>query len=152
MTKKIYLTGILVSIALLAVASLIGAAQQAAGADFPQQSAQSRTHASSTAFTLTWGTSRSILATSTRNAASATLPATAGRSGATFQALCPGQAEVWLQFNDIAAATTTGINLSATTTRSITFSDAVPNVYGAVKALASINNCTLLVTEWRTEF
>lgn len=127
------------------------AVMQVSGAEYPQQSMQSRTYASSTAITLTWGQSVNVVGTSTFTAATTLLPATAGRTGLTVQTVnCQPNSEVWLQFNDVNAATTTGMWLAASTTR--TFSQDVPMVYGAIKALASTNNCTLMVTEWRSQY
>lgn len=117
---------------------------------FNQQSANPTPYASTTVTTLAWGRSIAIVSTSTRNEATNTLPATTGRMAVSFQAVnCTvANADVWLSFNDVAAATTTGFWLKASTTQ--TFGDNVPNVYGAIKAIAVGGNCSIATTEWRT--
>ena len=114
-----------------------------------QQSTSPTQYASSTAITLSWGRSISVLATSTRTEATGTLPATAGRTGVSIDAInCQPNSQVFISFNDVPAATSTGKWLAASS--SITISGTIPNVYGSIRALASSGNCTLLVNEFRT--
>lgn len=130
---------------------VVHTSQKAEADEYPSQSMQARAHASSTVYTLTWGASQRVIATSTRMAATATLPATAGRIGTTYQTInCGTGGAVWLQFNDVAAATSTGYWLAASST--VTLSDAIPNVNGTIRALASTASCGLLVTEYRSEY
>lgn len=120
------------------------------GGEFPRQSDAPVQHASSTAFTLTWGAERRIVATSTLAAATASIPKTSGRSSLSFQTVnCGAGAQVWISFNDIAAATSTGYWLTGSST--LSFGDTFPMVNGSIRALASTASCTLLVNETRTE-
>lgn len=119
-------------------------------AEFPQQAARVRAHASSTTYALSAGTAQRIVATSTREAATATLPITAGRTGVTVQPInCGAGAIVTLGFNDVAPTATTGLFVNASTT--LTLGDDVPPVHGSVRAISTTGNCSLLVTEWRSE-
>ena len=115
--------------------------QQAYGASFPDPRVANPAVASSTAYTLTWGgTATRLVATSTSPGARLALsvqPVNCGTGGV-----------VYLQHNDVAAATTTGFAVFATTTS--TYADVVPVVSGSVRAMSAVANCTVLVTEWRT--
>lgn len=119
------------------------------GADFPQQSARSESYASTTAYSLTWGTTATrIVATSTRADATTTLPETYGRTSLTLQPINCSSGSVYVQFNDVAAATSTGLWINASSTE--TFGDNVPMITGSIRAMAASGNCTLLVTETRS--
>jgi len=130
------------------------------GSAFPQQSKVAKQYASTTAVTLTFGaTARRVISTSTRQAAVGENPATAQRSAISFQTTnCATAGRVWLQFNDVAAATTTGFLVNSTSTATsvtgvdtLTLGQDAPLPWGSITALASDANCTLLITEWRTE-
>lgn len=153
-TQTITIAGLIALFISLAVAFL-WYSTTTFGAEFPQASNSPKQYASNTATTLTWGaTATRVVSTSTRNAAGGGIDvATAGRSGITFQArncgATAGAGGIWLNFNDVAAATNTGYFLGASTT--LTFSDDVPIVNGSVTAAATHGTCVLHTTEWRTE-
>lgn len=135
--------------ALVAIAILSFAATRTEAGQFPQQSNTVNAYASTTAYTLTWGASTKILGTSTRMAATATLPETFGRTAIALQTInCPANGSVFVQFNDAAAATSTGMFITASST--LVLGDTVPMAYGALRVLSSGVNCTLLVTEFRS--
>lgn len=117
--------------------------------DFRQQSLMPTYYASSTAKALTWGAATTALGTSTPQAATSLIPATIGRAAVRFSAInCTSGGQIWLSYNDRPAATSTGAWLNAST--SMTFGQDVPMVYGAIRAVASNANCTLLIEEFRT--
>lgn len=121
------------------------------GDEFPSQSQQTQTYASSTVYSIVFGASQRVLATSTYESATGLLPETSGRSGVTFQAInCATNGNVWVRFNDLAAATSTGYFVGASSTA--TLGDSIPNIYGSIRAFASGGNCSLIVTEYRTRF
>lgn len=152
MNSKIIKISVLTSLVVSAAVAFLWYATSTFGAEFPQASNSPKQYASNTATTLTWGaTATRVVSTSTRNAAGGGIDvATANRSAVTFQARnCVSTGGIWLNFNDVAAATNTGYFLGASTT--LTFADAVPSVYGSVTAAATHANCVLHTTEWRTE-
>lgn len=151
-TKLMNSLPVLLALALIGLLGFVLSVRPApaSGATFSTQAQTDASYASSTAITLTWGRSFSVLGTSTNAAATATSPETRGRTAVSFQIEnCPA-GTVWLSFNDTPAATTTGYKL-ATTTPEVVFGDKVPMVYGAIRALASTATCTLLVNEFRSQ-
>ena len=121
--------------------SLVVYAYYASAAAFPDPRTGAPIIASSTAYALTWG------ATATRIVATTTGPGT--RVGLTVQPVnCSPGGVVYLQHNDVVAATSTGMAVFATTTA--TYSDGIPIAFGSIRAMAAVASCTLLVTEWRT--
>jgi hypothetical protein len=119
-------------------------------AEFPTQGKSDGAYASTTAYSLAFSVSTRVVATSTRYDATGGIPETSGRTGLTLQTInCPTVNNgVFLQFNDVAAATSTGMHMAASTTR--TFGDEVPMVYGSIRAMSMSAGCTLLVTEYRS--
>lgn len=108
---------------------------------FPDPRINNPMVASSTAYTLTFG------ATATRIVATTTGPGT--RTALTVQPVnCGTGGVVYLQHNDVVAATSTGIAVFATTTA--TYADGFPVVSGSIRAMSAVATCTLLVTEFRT--
>lgn len=113
----------------------------ALGSSFDDQRVVGDKIASSTSYTLTWGTSGS------RIVATSTAPGT--RVALTVQAMnCALGGQVWVEFNDIVAATNTSYLIGAASS-TVTFGDDEPLPYGSVRAMASHANCTADVTEWR---
>lgn len=144
----IWATGMVLAALALSVAFSV---RMAGAADFPAQSARLNQHASTTTYTLTAGTAQQVLATSTRYAATADRPATAGRTAVTVQAInCGTNGNVWLRFADVTPAANQGVYMTGSTT--ITFGDSVPVGYGALRAIAATANCALSITEFRTEY
>lgn len=133
---SLFLFGVLVFLtgAYFAIAPIVHAAA------FPDPRQGADVIASSTAYTLTWG------APATRLVATSTGPGT--RVALSLDATnCGTGGIVYLQHNDVPAATSTGKALTATTT--MTYGDAVPMVRGSIRAMAAVASCTVLVTEWR---
>lgn len=101
--------------------------------------------ASSTAFTLTTASQRLLgTSTPTRRMAATIQPinCTSGGSGAFMR----------LQ-NDAAATTNTGLFAAASSTTLLgDHVNNIPVVQGAVQGITSGGTCTVLVTEWRTQF
>lgn len=146
MSKKL----ILAVVAVLFIGAAVFISVSGNAAEFPSSLSIRQGRASTTAIALSAGTSKRIIATSTFETANTLIPQTFGRMALTLQPVnCGSVAHVWLQFNDVAATTATGYSLAASST--ITFSDDVPMAYGSIQALAEDANCTLLVTEWRSE-
>lgn len=100
--------------------------------------------ASSTAMAVTTSSVR-ILATSTPTK----------RLAATIQPIncSPTTGSVFLVANrDVASAANTGIAVVASTTLALGDYPQVPVVQGAVQAIMSTGSCTVLVTEWRSQY
>ena len=141
-----------VVITLVAIAVAVGVvwSQRAYGSEFPRQSVSPKAHASSTATALGWGVNTRVVSTSTREEAAGGIPATVGRASITFQTThCAAGGAVFLQFNDIPAATTTGYLLTASST--VTLGQDIPMYNGSIRALSYNGACTLLTTENRSE-
>lgn len=110
------------------------------GASFPDPRTNVQMVASSTAWTLTSG------ASATRVVATSTTPGV--RVALSFQTNNCGVGIVYLNFNDFAGATSTGYQVTASST--VVFADTLPMVYGSVRAFSSLAGCTLLVNEFRS--
>lgn len=160
LTNKKEIKKVVSFVTILVIATLVLLALNSRGANssedgfrgiFPQQSSIPATYASSTSFSLTWGLNGGtrIVATSTRNVATSLIPTTYGRTGLSLQAInCNAGGHVWVNFNDVGAATSTSLLVAASTT--VVLGDTVPMVYGSINATASYGNCTLNVIEYRS--
>lgn len=96
--------------------------------------------ASTTSTVLTWG------APPVRIVSSSSPPGT--RTALTFKAIdCGTNGNVWINFEDKLAATSTTFLIGATTTQ--TMNADFPYTRGSITALASSANCRINVTEWR---
>lgn len=137
---------VLAGIAVLAVA--LATFTWVSAATFPRQSDQPTSIASSTTYAVAQS-SIAIVATSTYANSTGTSPVTTGRTAVSVQTVnCGAGAAVYLSFNDVPAAATTGYLLAASST--VTFGDGVPMVYGTIRAFSVFANCSLLVTEFRS--
>ena len=118
-----------------------------------QESRNPKYHASTTRYTVTFGAEAGtrLVATSTATGATATLPETSGRSALRLEIDgCGANGRLWLGFNDVPVATTTGqYRVSSTTPTN--FGNDVPMINGSIRAFADSANCTVVVTEVRTE-
>src|SRR3990167_9743190 len=118
-----------------------------------QESRNPKYHASTTRYTVTFGAEAGtrLVATSTATGATATLPETSGRSALRLEIDgCGANGRLWLGFNDVPVATTTGqYRVSSSTPTN--FGNDVPMINGSIRAFADSANCTVIVTEVRTE-
>lgn len=144
---KTKLTKIVGTVALLAALTPM----IVSAATYPAQSERKEPYASTTAYSLSAGTAQRIVATSTRMNATATIPATSGRTALALQAVnCGAGSDVWINFNDVAATSATGIRIAASSTMPTVLGDTVPMANGSISAVSSGSSCTLLVTEFRS--
>jgi hypothetical protein len=99
--------------------------------------------ASSTAFTLTTASQR-LLATSTGSQ----------RVAVTIQPTnCTTAQAVYVTLNqDVAATAGTGIAIVASSTLALGGYTNIPVVQGAVTGITGLGTCTVLVTEWRSQY
>ena len=149
MTNKQTL-GLILLACLISIAMIFFSVQMASGSTFPKASDLPAIHASTTAYALSAGTAKQLLATSTRAEATGTFPATVGRSSFSLQPVNCATGDVWLQFNDVAPALSTGYFVQASSTK--TAGEDFPMVYGSVRAVSNGANCTVLVTEFRSQY
>lgn len=100
--------------------------------------------ASSTAFTVTTGTSLRLLASSTPTV----------RIAASIQAVnCAAGSDLWIRMNaDVPATAGTGMWVQASSTRTLSTYPEIPIVQGAVQGITNTGTCTVLVTEWVRRF
>lgn len=134
------------------IAGVIGlfVISSASAATFPKVSELPQSYASTTAYALSAGTAKQLVATSSAAAASPALPATTGRNALSVQAINCASGDVWLQFNDVVPTANTGFWLPASTTK--VFANDIPQVYGSIRAISTGASCIVLVTEFRTQF
>src|SRR3990167_289160 len=145
--KAIIQTRLWVALSLLSlVLLLIGLNSQTFGSSFsdPRNTTDYLT-ASSTAYSITFGggvNSTRVLATSS---------GPGGRVAVSVQANnCVSGGQLWINFNDVRAATTTSYSLAASST--VVFVDVLPVPFGSLRVTASSAACTAVVHEFRTQF
>lgn len=107
------------------------------------QTAPSFYVASSTSFTLTTSSQR-LLATSTPTK----------RLAATIQPVnCTAGQPIFLRANnDVVATANTGIAVYASSTMAFEDYPGTPVVQGSVQGITGVGTCTVLVTEWRSQY
>lgn len=99
--------------------------------------------ASSTSFTLTT-TSQRLLATSTPTRRMAALITPTN---------CTAAQAVYVNFNaDVPATISNGNAIVASTSLKLESYPGIPVVQGAVNGITAVGTCTVLVTEWRTQY
>lgn len=140
------LMGFAAVVLIASVCTIISTAQHAAGnipafggapINVPQFAS-----ASSSSFALTTSSSKQLLATSSK------------RVAATVQTInCATGGVLYLNANnDAAAAAGSGIYIAASSTLSFaTYPEANPVPTGALQGITGVGNCSVLVTEWRTQ-
>lgn len=134
---------VFMSVAIMTIVTKINKQQEQAVGFASYNTTPSFQAASSTWYTITTASVK-ILASSTPTR----------RQGITIQPInCTAATNgVFLATNDAAAIQNTGSMAYASTTYALSDYASLPVVQGAVRAIASQGTCTVLVTEWRSQY